>query len=708
MTVLAGSAAADAVLADLDPEQRQVALALEGPVCVLAGAGTGKTRAVTHRIAYGVHSGVYSPAEVLAVTFTTRAAGEMRSRLGSLGAGGVQARTFHSAALRQARYFWPRVFGGELPRLTASKLDLLRRVASRSRLPGDKAMLRDLAGEIEWAKVCNVRPDGYAAAAERAGRAVANLDAATTGRAYSTYEDVKRELGWIDMEDVLLCAAAVLAEDDHVAAEVRRQYRWFVVDEFQDVSPIQQRLLDLWLGDRDDVCVVGDAAQTIYSFAGATADHLLGFARRYPRAQLVSLIRNYRSTPEVVAAANQLLLAPQQRAGTPPAGASQATLMLRAQRGSGPPVRYTEHPDEVAEAGAIAAEIATLREQGFALSEVAVLFRINAQSEVFEDALSARGLPYVVRGVERFFERPEVRQAVTLVRGAARGHDDGVGGLVSELTAVLSGMGWSATPPQGAGAVRSRWESLQALLSLAEELSAAQPDAGLSAFVAEVDRRSAVQHAPVAEGVTLATLHAAKGLEWEAVFVAGVQDGTVPLVYADTTAAIAEERRLLYVGITRARSRLSVSWCRARAPGGRASRQPSRFLDGLRPADPATGGSAAGRGGASGRRRPSDVARCRVCSRPLAAAAERKLGRCAGCPGTYDEALFERLRAWRLVQAGAEHLPAFCVFTDATLAALAEVRPADAAALVRIPGIGTVKAAKYGADVLAMCQAGDG
>jgi DNA helicase-2/ATP-dependent DNA helicase PcrA len=702
------------VLDGLDPEQRQVALALEGPVCVLAGAGTGKTRAVTHRIAYGIHRGVYAPAEVLAVTFTTRAAGEMRARLGALGAAGLQARTFHSAALRQARYFWPHVYGAELPRLTASKLDLLRRVASRSRLPADKAMLRDLAGEIEWAKVCNVRPDDYPAAAQRAGRAVGNLDAATTARAYSTYEEVKREFGWIDMEDALLCAAAVLAEDERAAAQVRRQYRWFVVDEFQDVSPVQQRLLDLWLGERDDVCVVGDAAQTIYSFAGATADHLLDFARHYPRTQVVSLVRNYRSTPQVVDAANRLMRSSAHRSDATrrqAGGHQHAILELRAQRGDGSPVRYLEHPDEVAEAAAIAAEIVQLRDEGTALSDVAVLFRINAQSEVFEEALSARGLPYVVRGVERFFERAEVRQAVTLVRGAARAGEDGGDkagkGLAAELAEVLSGMGWSATPPPGAGAVRSRWESLQALLSLAEEIGAEDPAAGLRAFVDEVDRRRAVQHAPVAEGVTLATLHAAKGLEWEAVFLAGVQDGTVPLSYADTAAAIAEERRLLYVGMTRARSRLCVSWSRARAPGGRASRQPSRFLDGLRPSTP-SGTGPLRQSSDSRRTRRAGVARCRVCSRPLAAAAERKVGRCANCPGDADEALYERLRSWRLERAKAEHLPAFCVFTDATLSALAEVRPADPAALVRIPGIGTAKAAKYGAEVLEMCRSSGG
>jgi len=291
---------ADRLLDELDPEQREVATALVGPVCVLAGAGTGKTRAITHRIGYGVATGTYAPSEVLAVTFTTRAAGELRSRLRQLGADGVQARTFHSAALRQARYFWPGVFGGQLPDLAASKIPLLAEAARRCRIQAAQPLLRDLASEVEWAKVTNVRPDDYAKGAEASGRDAAGLDAATVARVFAAYEEVKRDRGRIDMEDVLLCAAALLEADEAVAAQVRRQYRWFVVDEFQDVSPIQWALLELWLGGRDGVCVVGDPMQTIYSFAGASARYLTGFPTRYPNAQRIALVRNYRSTPQVI------------------------------------------------------------------------------------------------------------------------------------------------------------------------------------------------------------------------------------------------------------------------------------------------------------------------------------------------------------------------------------------------------------------------
>ena len=679
------SGSADRLLEALDPEQRQVALALQGPVRVLAGAGTGKTRAITHRIAYGVASGVYNPSEVLAVTFTTRAAGEMRGRLRELGAGGVQARTFHSAALRQARYFWPRVYGGELPVLTESKLALMGNAARRNRVQTDQATLRDLASEVEWAKVSNVRPDDYATVATARGRSVTGHDAATVARVFATYEEVKRDQGRMDMEDVLLCAAALLTEDERVAAEVRRQYKHFVVDEFQDVSPIQSALLDLWLGGRHDLCVVGDPAQTIYSFAGANAAYLTDFGKKHPHTTSVELVRNYRSTPQVIGAANQLL-----------AGTGSAGVQLRSQRDAGPEVRYAELSDEVAEAEQAAADILALTQQGVPTREIAVLFRINAQSEAFEEALAARGIAYVVRGAARFFERREVRQAVTLLRGNARSEGGSGDGLAADVRAVLAGMGWSAQAPTGRGNVRDQWESLQALVSQAEDFLTSRPDATMTDFVEELDRRASEQHAPVAEGVTLATLHAAKGLEWDAVFLVGMHDGTMPIVYAEGPVAIEEERRLLYVGMTRARKHLTISWSLARNPGARTSRKPSRFLTGLRPqvqSDLAPERAA---------KKKKGVAHCRSCGKPLSTTAERKIGRCEDCPATYDEELFERLREWRVSRAAEEKVPAYVVFTDLTLQAIAEARPADTRSLLRINGVGQTKLTKYGDDVLAL------
>ncbi len=669
----------DDLLAALDPEQRRVAEALRGPVRVLAGAGTGKTRAITHRIAHGVHTGVYAPTEVLAVTFTTRAAGEMRGRLRLLGAGGVQARTFHSAALRQLRYFWPHVHGTELPTLIESKIGLLATAARRQRLTADQALLRDLASEIEWAKVSNVHPDDYIKVASARGRSVTGHDHDTVARIFGSYEEVKRSQGRMDMEDVLLFTAGMLAEDERVAAQIRRQYKWFVVDEFQDVSPIQSALLDLWLGGRDELCVVGDPAQTIYSFAGANAGYLRDFAAKFPSTTSIELVRNYRSSPEVVTAANDLL-----------AGSESRGVQLRAQRPSGPAVTFTPQPDEVAEAEAVASRIVRLRDQGRSCGEMAVLFRINAQSEAYEDALSARGIPYVIRGAARFFDRPEVREAVTRLRGAARSGEGDE--FLETVHGTLSGMGWTSQAPNARGQTRDRWESWQALVDQATEF-ASTPGNDLGAFVDDLDRRAAEQHAPVADGVTLATFHAAKGLEWDSVFLCGLQDGTLPITYAETPAEIEEERRLLYVGMTRARVDLCLSWSLARNPGGRANRKPSRFLDPLLPEGHRVEPAAA---------RNRKVASCRECGKPLSTGAEKKRGRCADCPASYDEELFERLRDWRKERAGTESVPAFVVFTDATLQLIAEHRPATPEALLRISGIGRSKVERYGEDVLAL------
>ncbi len=673
----------DELLAALDPEQRQVAEAIRGPVRVLAGAGTGKTRAITHRIAYGVATGVYAPTEVLAVTFTTRAAGEMRGRLRTLGAGGVQARTFHSAALRQLRYFWPRVHGHELPELIDSKIGLLAGAARRQRVQTDQALLRDLASEVEWAKVSNVSPDDYAKVADDRGRSVSHLDADSVARIYQGYEEIKRGQTRMDMEDVLLFAAGLLADEEAVAAQVRRQYKWLVVDEFQDVSPLQSALLDLWLGGRDEICVVGDPAQTIYSFAGANASYLRDFAKKYPSTTSVELVRNYRSTPQIVGAANQML------AGTPSKGVE-----LVAQKTAGPEVTYRAHPDEVAEAAAAADKIATLRSAGISAGEIAILFRINAQSETFEDALTQRKIPYVVRGAARFFDRAEVRQAVTLLRGTARGGQ--ADGSITELVeATLSGMGWTTEPPGTRGETRNRWESLQALVDQAAEFVREHPGAELGDLVDDLDRRASEQHAPLADGVTLATLHTAKGLEWDAVFLCGMQDGTLPITYAETPAAIEEERRLLYVGVTRARKHLSISWALARNPGGRGSRKPSRFLNGVAEVER----SAAVTTTTSRNRK---ARHCRECGGALASPSEKKIGRCSDCPASYDEALFERLREWRLARAADDSVPAFVVFTDATLQLIAEHRPSDERGLLKISGVGASKLAKYGGDVLAL------
>ncbi|MFE9093807.1 ATP-dependent DNA helicase UvrD2 [Streptomyces sp. NPDC007264] len=711
---------ADAVLEGLDPEQREVATALHGPVCVLAGAGTGKTRAITHRIAYGVRAGVLQPSSVLAVTFTNRAAGEMRGRLRQLGAAGVQARTFHSAALRQLQYFWPKAVGGTLPRIIDRKVQIVADAAAACRVRLDRNELRDVTAEIEWSKVTQTVPAEYAAAAAASGRD-APRDPAEVAQLYAAYEDLKRDRGVIDFEDVLLLTVGILQDRHDIADEVRAQYQHFVVDEYQDVSPLQQRLLELWLGDRDSLCVVGDASQTIYSFTGATPDHLLDFRVRHPGATVVKLVRDYRSSPQVVHLANGLLAQARGRA-------ADHRLELVSQRAPGPEPVYTEYTDEPAEAEGTARRIRDLLAAGVPAAEIAVLFRTNAQSEIYEQALADAGVPYQLRGAERFFDRPEVRKAGIALRGAARfgANDtllDGAVDLPSQVRAVLSGEGWTTEPPAGSGAVRERWESLAALVHLAQDFTAARPDATLADLVAELDERAGAQHAPTVQGVTLASLHSAKGLEWDAVFLVGVAEGMMPITYAKTAEQIEEERRLLYVGVTRARERLHVSWALSRSPGGRPSRRPSRFLDGLRPGS--SGGGRAPTGGTGGiggverglgavgtagvpRRTGRTPARCRVCGRTLSEAGEMKLMRCDDCPSDMDEGLYERLREWRAVQAHRSGQPAFCVFTDRTLIAIAEAVPGDERELARIPGVGARKLNRYGADVLAICAGRDG
>lgn len=555
------------LLAGLDDEQRVAAETLLGPVVLLAGAGTGKTRAITHRIAYGVATGVYPPGRVMALTFTSRAAGELRGRLRPLGAGGVSARTFHASALAQLGFFWPQVVGGTMPRILESKGRLIAHAAETLRLKLDTPTLRDLAAEIEWRKISRLTLEQYAAKA----RTRALPDAVSPERMidlHRAYESVKDERRQLDFEDVLLATAGMLETEAWVLQQVREQYRFFVVDEYQDVSPLQQWLLDLWIGDRQDVCVVGDASQTIYSFAGASSDFLLGFGARYPNATVVRLERNYRSSGAIVDTANRLM---RDRAGA---------LMLRAAAadGSGKAVEPTvsSFADDRAEARAVAAEIAGQIAAGTRPQEIAVLYRINVQGAVLETALADAGVTYQVRGGRRFFDLPEVKQALMMLKGAT------VAGttepLFKTVSDVLRSLGWTQEPPEQRGAMRDRWESLNALMTLAEETP---PGTTLRAFSDELAERSAGQHEPTMPAVTLATLHAAKGLEWESVFVIGVSEGLVPISYARSLGAIDEERRLLYVGITRARRRLQLSWAQAQ-PTRSTPRQPSRFLEELR------------------------------------------------------------------------------------------------------------------------------
>jgi len=565
---------AQSLLAGLDEEQRVAAEALLGPVCLLAGAGTGKTRAITHRIAYGVATGVYPPSRVMALTFTSRAAGELRGRLRGLGAGGVSARTFHASALSQLGFFWPQVIGGTMPRILESKGRMIAHAAESLRLKLDTPTLRDLAAEIEWRKVSRLTLEQYAAALP--GRALPeSLDANRMLALHGAYERVKDERRQVDFEDVLLATAGMLESEPWVAQQVREQYRFFVVDEYQDVSPLQQALLDLWLGDRQDLCVVGDASQTIYSFAGASSEHLMSFPSRYPDSVVVRLEQNYRSTPAIVETANRLM---RDRAGAlnlRPAAIGGERAAGKADRRLLEPTVAT-HRDDRAEARTVAGQIADQVAAGTRPQDIAVLYRINIQGAALEAALGDVGISYQLRGGKRFFDLPEVKQTLLMLKGASVAKT--VEPLFKTVSDVLRSLGWTQDPPDSRGAVRDRWESLNAIMGLAE---AADPATTLRQFSDDLYERAAGQHEPTMDAVTLATLHSAKGLEWDTVYVIGLSEGLVPISYAKTPAAIDEERRLLYVGVTRARERLHLSWAEA-APKRSTPRQPSRFLEELR------------------------------------------------------------------------------------------------------------------------------
>ncbi|MCV7315652.1 ATP-dependent DNA helicase UvrD2 [Mycolicibacillus parakoreensis] len=699
---------ADPLLAGLDDEQRAAVLAPRGPVCVLAGAGTGKTRTITHRIAHLVSGGHVAAGQVLAVTFTSRAAGQMRARLRALDTAaatdarvaGVQALTFHAAARRQLRYFWPRVVGDTPWQLLDRKFAVVAQAANRAGVNPSTDDVRDLAGEIEWAKASLISPEQYGAAVAAAGRDIP-LDAAQVATVYSGYETakVRGEVALLDFDDLLLHTAAAIETDPGVAEEFRGRYRCFVVDEYQDVTPLQQRVLTAWLGERDDLTVVGDANQTIYSFTGASPRYLLDFTRRFPEATLVRLERDYRSTPQVVSLANRVIAAARGRV-------AGSRLQLVGQRDPGPEPTFHQHRDEVAEATATAAAIARLIDGGVEAAEIAVLYRINAQSEVYEEALTEAGITYQVRGGEGFFTRQEIRQAVlalqrTAERGAAATEQQAA--LPTLVRTVLEPLGLTATAPTGVRA-RERWEALSALVDLVDDEVAARPQLDLPGLLRELRLRADSRHPPVVQGVTLASLHAAKGLEWDAVFLVGLADGTLPISHAlahgPDSEPVEEERRLLYVGVTRARRHLALSWALSRTPGGRAGRKPSRFLTGIAPQ-----AAVADSGPRRSRRNRGAPVHCRICNARLSTATATMLRRCETCAADIDEDLLGRLKEWRLRTAQEQKVPAYVVFTDNTLIAIAEMLPTDDAALTAIPGIGARKLEQYGPAVLELVRA---
>ena len=551
-------------LAGLDEQQKIVATSFDGPLCVLAGAGTGKTRALTHRIAYGIAEGKFLPESVLALTFTTKAAAEMGHRLRGLGVEGVATRTFHSAALRQLQHFWPEITGGYLPDIVASKGRIIAGALEGLKISLDTAVLRDIAGDIEWRKVQGYSLEEYREhRPARAGGLPGSLSLEVMLSIHERYESLKDEQSRIDFEDVLLACVGMLEEETRVRDRIQAQYGVFLVDEYQDVSPIQQRLLDAWLGKREDLVVVGDASQTIYTFAGASSSYLLDFATRYPTASVIRLERNYRSSADIVQAANHVI------SGRPGA------VVLRARDSPSTPIRRHIAASDQREADYIAQSIHNLLEQGRSGDDIAILTRFGAQSLLLETALASKGLSTRVQGAKDYFEQPHIQRAVMEIRGAA------VAGVEGELATVvddiLHGIGFDGTPPDHAGAERSKYEDLLALRNLARS---ADPSTTVMEFSTMLTTRKSAGDSPSVGAITISTVHSAKGREWPVVFMMGLAEGLFPISYATTDAALEEERRLFYVGITRAREELVLSMGE-RSKETSPLRELSRFVSGL-------------------------------------------------------------------------------------------------------------------------------
>ncbi len=693
------AADAESILVGLDPEQAEAVTITRGPLVVHAGAGSGKTRVISHRVAYAVATDSVDRRQVLVVTFTDKAAREMVSRLVSLGLPGVAARTFHAAALAQLRHFWPsRHDGAPAPDVLDSKIPIVGRLARG--LPGGYRFTpaRDLAEEIEWAKGRRLTPETYAAAtANGTGVAGARSAAGPGGRTppiavelftrlWADYERAKDRAGRLDFDDMLTQLIDLLETDPDAAETVRGRYGWFSVDEYQDTNPLQQRLLELWLGDRDDLCVVGDEDQTIYTFTGATSEYLTTFIERHSTARSVTLARNYRSSPEILSLANRLLAAEGRRK------------RLIATKPSGPAPVIRSCPDGAAELAFITTTIRALLDGGTPPDEIAVLVRMNAQIAPIEGALTKARIPFQVRG-QRFFERREVRDALRILGrlpASARGREL-VDAFEERLRADLgfeedgAGGGSAAGGVDGAGGAeaRERRASLALILEMARAAVAPLADPDAPTLVADFEARASQEAAGSTNGVNLLTLHRAKGLEWDAVLLPQLEEGTLPIRQAESDEELAEERRLLYVGLTRARHHLTLTWAERRIGAGEreTARRVSRFVRAL---DHRAGaGTGAGTGAGAGPQR-------RVTLLPGAPV------RTSAARDGSDGVLVAALREWRLARARADGVPAYVVAHDSLLAGIAEQRPESIAGLRRLKGMGPARLERYGEEILAV------
>jgi DNA helicase-2/ATP-dependent DNA helicase PcrA len=646
------------IFADLNPEQRRAVEAVRGPVCILAGAGSGKTTTITRRIANQVASGAFPSSAILAVTFTDKAATEMRRRLEGLGVRGVRTSTFHAAALSQLRYFRglgiardaelqegrarpvppSELTGRRVPesgrrpdavgRILAAKALMLRHIGNTLPRPYRYRPAGDLATEIEWAKNRRLTPADYQALRNREPPIPHDL----MSRVFREYERRKADGGWVDFEDLLELAIRLFDDDPNALAEVRDRYRSFTVDEYQDVNLLQQTLLECWLGDGNEICAVGDDYQAIYAFTGATPEYLLSMPQRFPGATVVRLESNYRSSPEVLGLANRLV---------PRLGGAEKVLRAACPGGPEPVTRgFRAAADE----GEFMVErIRSLHAEGIAYEEMAVLVRTNARTADFEEVLADAELPFQGSAL---LARDGARQLLKVL--ARLGHAP----AAVEVRRVAREQGWQERPPDRLGEREmTRQNDLARLVRLAEEF-----DGSVAEFIAFVQERFGAGGEN--RGVHLLTLHRAKGLEFDAVFLPRLEERELPWRLAKGRAQIDEERRLFYVGMTRAKRHLIIAW----------AGKPSRFLDEL-----------------GVQTRPQESSKQDLGDLPPA---------------------FGLLRRWRLERAKADGIPAFVVFHDSTLAEIARKAPRSMTELANIPGVGPTKLERYGAEVLSELAAG--
>jgi len=705
----------DRLLDGLNAEQRDAVATEAAPLCIIAGAGSGKTRVLTRRIAHRVAIGTAEPHRVLALTFTRKAAGELKQRLGGLGLrDDVAAGTFHGIALAQLRSRWLER-GEREPQLLDRKFSLVARNIPQRSGSRDVNPL-DAIAEIEWAKARRIAPPDYADAAFQHGRRPP-LPGHEMAAVYEGYEQDKARRGYVDFDDLLHLCERAMVSDPAFAATQRWRFRHLFVDEFQDVNPLQFALLRAWLGDRTDLCVVGDPRQAIYAWNGADAGYLNTFARHFPGAEVRELRDNYRSTPQILAVANALI------------GDREVGAPLRPNRPAGEPPEIVEYPSDTHEARGIARSVRDAHGPGRPWSDQAVLARTNAQAALIADALGRVGIPHRVRGGANLLAQPEIKEALRRLRNARVPFATAIADLDAEVTGRFSteadddlelvsatlrsgaeqqhgrGTDGEALPTKEGESSRSeeRRANLAALVQLARDYEGLDPSANAAGFVQWLnDAARAEDAAGAGDAVEVATFHAAKGLEWPIVHVAGVEAGLVPIGHAKTAEAEAEERRLFYVALTRAERRLCLSWATERAFGSRRSRrQPSPYLAEVRTVlDAMAGGRVPVDGLVEVRRE-----RARLRARDGTGRGASRTAAPAGSLGPGDQAVFEALKAWRREQARAANVPAYVVFPDTTLEAVAVRRPRDLAALLALPGVGQVKASRYGETLLAVVAA---